>query len=69
MGKIVSDTKEQLETPREPTAGGRIFKISLKGVPPVTPEMWVKMKISARTKTKGRRYPEIVDLDIERLSK
>lgn len=50
------------EAPPESAADGRVFKISAKGVPPVTPETWAQLKVAARMKRKGRRYPEIAEV-------
>lgn len=51
--------RKLLEAPQKSAVGGRVFKISLNGVPPVTAKMWMQMKTAARTQGKDRRYPEI----------
>ena len=61
MSKIHAPRK-LLETPQKSASGGRVFKISLKGVPPVTAKMWTQMKVTARTQSKDRRYPEIAEV-------
>lgn len=48
-----------LETPQKSAAGGRVFKISLKRVPPVKAKMWAQMKAAAFMPSEGRSYPEI----------
>lgn len=53
--------RKLLEAPQKSAVGGRVFKISLNGVPPVTAKMWTQMKTSARMQGKDRRYPEIVE--------
>jgi len=49
------------EMPQKAAAGGRVFKFSLKGIPPVDARTWAKMEAAARTPRQGRQYPEIVE--------
>lgn len=42
--------------------GSHVFKISLKGVPPVTSDMWAKMRAASRIPSKNRRFSEIADV-------
>lgn len=60
MSKIHAPRKP-IETPQKATVAGRVFKFSLKGVPPVDAKMWTQMKVAARTPNKDRRYPEIAE--------
>jgi hypothetical protein len=61
MSKILTP-RQFFETPQKSAAGGRVFKISLNGVPPVTSKMWAQMKVTARMRSKDRRYPEIAEV-------
>lgn len=61
MSKIHAPRKP-FETPQKSAVGGRVFKISLKGIPPVNAKMWAQMKVAARTHSKDRRYPEIAEV-------
>lgn len=36
-------TRKPFETPQKSALGGRVFKISLKGIPPVNAKMWAQM--------------------------
>lgn len=58
MSKIDAPRKP-LEAPPKSAAGGRVFKISLKGVPSVNEKMWAQLQAAARKPGEGRRYPEI----------
>jgi hypothetical protein len=44
------------------TDSRRVFKLSLKGIPPVNAEMWAQMQVAARMPSQGRRYPEIAEV-------
>lgn len=35
--------RKPFETPQKSALGGRVFKISLKGIPPVNAKMWAQM--------------------------
>lgn len=61
MSKILAPSK-LFDTPQKSAAGGRVFKISLNGVPPVTSKMWAQIKVTARMQSKERRYPEIAEV-------
>lgn len=61
MSKNLAPSK-LVETPQKSAAGGRVFKISLNGVPPVTSKMWAQMKVTARMQSKERRYPKIAEV-------
>lgn len=61
MSKILAPRK-LFETPQKSAGGGRVFKISLNGVPSVTSKMWTQMKVTARMQSKDRRYPEIAEV-------
>jgi len=61
MSKIHAPRKA-LETPQKPAVGGRVFKISLEGVPPVSAKVWAQMQVAARLQSKYRRYPEIAEV-------
>lgn len=61
MSKILAHRK-LFESPQKLATGGRVFKISLNGVPPVTSKMWAEMKVSARMQSNVRRYPEIAEV-------
>ena len=54
--------RKPIETPQKSVAGGRVFKISRKGVPPVNAKMWAQMKAAARMPNQDRRYPEISEV-------
>jgi hypothetical protein len=52
-----------LEMPQKSAEGGRrVFKISLKGIPPVNAKIWAEMKAAARTPNQSRHYPEIAEV-------
>lgn len=43
--------------------GGRVFKISMKGIPPVTPEIRARMEVAARDPAKQRRDYPLITVD------
>ena len=49
--------------PSQPPVTGRVFKISLKGIPPVNDSQWAQLQAAARKprSSSGRRYPEIAE--------
>jgi hypothetical protein len=49
------------ETPQK-AAAGRVFKISLDGIPPVDAAMWEQIRAAARKPRPERRYPEITEV-------
>lgn len=64
MPKAANLPKNTAGTPAaEATARGRrVFKISMKGIPPVTPEIRARIEAAARDPAKQRRaYPQISD--------
>lgn len=60
MSKIDAPLKPS-SMPQKAAATGRVFKFSLKGIPPVDARMWAKMEAAAKTPRQGRQYPEIVE--------
>jgi hypothetical protein len=60
MSKVVATHKHTRTEPKA-AATGRVFTLSLKGVPPVSATMWSQMEAAARAPRKNRRYPEIIE--------
>ena len=55
-------TSKRIATPVHRTKPGHVFKISMKGIPVVTEEAWVKLEAYARQPTTARRvYPTLPD--------
>jgi hypothetical protein len=64
MNEIATPQKST-KLPQKTAVAGRVFKISLEGVPPVDARMWEKIKAAARTPRPEQRYPaypEIIDV-------
>lgn len=54
-------TNKRIESPKKTAEAGRVFKFSLKGIPPVDDKMWAQIKAAARISRKGRQYPTIIE--------
>jgi len=54
-------TTKRIDPPQKTAEAGRVFKFSLKGIPPVDEKMWAQMEAAARIPRKGRQYPTIVE--------
>ena len=65
MPKAVNLPKNTAGTPaaEAKAKGGRVFKISMKGIPPVTPEIRARMEAAARDPAKQRRDYPLINVD------
>ena len=60
MSKIDAPRKSTEQPQKAPTAG-RVFKFSLKGVPPVDARTRAQMEAAAKTPRLDHQYPEIIE--------
>ncbi len=63
MPKATTLLKKQPETskPATPTQAGRVFKISLKGIPRVDAKTKARLEAAARSPGSARRdYPQVI---------
>lgn len=62
MSKAASALKKELEASATPTKTGRVFKLSMKGIPRVDAALKARLQSAARDQSRKRRgYPEVVD--------
>lgn len=61
MNKTSTQRKPTAE-PEKAASAGRVFKFSLKGIPPVDAAMEARLEAAARIPRKGRHYPSIIDV-------